>query len=194
MFETPAEYRLDSAWLRAFRRKLPAWYARNARDLPWRRSTDPYRVWLSEIMLQQTQIETVKPYFARFLAALPTIAALAAADEQAVLRLWEGLGYYRRARQLHQAARVIVAQHGGEFPRDPPLVGGCPASAATRPARSSRSPSTCAAPILEANTLRLFCRVIAYPGDPALRGRTKALWATAETLLPRRHAANSTRP
>src|SRR5208337_276476 len=101
----------DSAWLRSFRRKLRAWYDQYARELPWRGTRDPYAVWLSEIMLQQTQVETVKPYFLRFLAALPTVRALAQADEQQVLRLWEGLGYYRRARQLYQAARRIVAEH-----------------------------------------------------------------------------------
>src|SRR5690606_3692911 len=95
----------DAAWLQAARRKLIAWYGRNQRDLPWRRTADPYHVWLSEVMLQQTQVATVIPYFERFLAALPTIAALANADEEQVLRLWEGLGYYRRARQLHRAAK-----------------------------------------------------------------------------------------
>ena len=93
-------------------------------------------------MLQQTQVETVKPYFRRFLAALPTIAPWPRPTSRQVLRLWEGLGYYRRARQLHQAARKIVADHDGRFPRDPEAVTGCRASAATRPARSSPSPST----------------------------------------------------
>src|SRR5208337_675986 len=104
----------DSAWLRIFRRKLRAWYDQHARELPWRGTRDPYAVWLSESMLQQTQVETVKPYFLRFMAALPTIQALAEADEQQVLRLWEGLGYYRRARQLHKAAQRIMAQHDGQ--------------------------------------------------------------------------------
>src|SRR5438105_324534 len=85
-------------WRARFRRRLLAWYGRNARPLPWRRNREPYRVWVSEIMLQQTTVAVVKPYFERFLAALPTIESLAAADEDAVLRLWEGLGYYRRAR------------------------------------------------------------------------------------------------
>ena len=92
----------------------------HARDLPWRQSRDPYRVWVSEVMLQQTQVATVRDYFTRFVAALPDCSPLAAADEQQVLRLWEGLGYYRRARQLHAAAKQIVAEHGGQFPADPP--------------------------------------------------------------------------
>ena len=100
----------DAAWRGSFRRRLRAWYARNARDLPWRRTGgDPYAIWLSEVMLQQTQAATATAYFERFLRALPDVAALAAARVEKVLRLWEGLGYYRRARQLHQAARLIVA-------------------------------------------------------------------------------------
>ena len=101
----------------ALRRRLLAWYADHARDLPWRKSRDPYRVWVSEIMLQQTQVATVRDYFKRFIAAFPTVDDLAAADEQQVLRLWEGLGYYRRARQLHAAAKRIVADHAGQFPQ-----------------------------------------------------------------------------
>src|SRR5579863_7706321 len=100
----------SAAWKGRFRRKLLDWYGRHARDLEWRRSRDPYRVWVSEIMLQQTQVATVADYFPRFLAAFPDVVSLAAADEAQVLRLWEGLGYYRRARQLHQAAKVIVAE------------------------------------------------------------------------------------
>ena len=112
----------DASWLRSFRRRLPAWFDRHARKLPWRRNRDPYAVWVSEIMLQQTQVGTVIGYFDRFLAAFPTIETLAAADEHDVLRLWEGLGYYRRARQLQHAAKIIVAEHGGKFPNDPQIV------------------------------------------------------------------------
>jgi A/G-specific adenine glycosylase len=115
----------DARSRQALRRRLLAWYDAHARDLPWRRRSDPYAVWLSEVMLQQTQVATVKAYFERFVAALPTIEALAKADEHDVLRLWEGLGYYRRARQLHEAAKIIVVEHGGQFParsggRSPP--------------------------------------------------------------------------
>lgn len=100
---------------------LPAallpWYRANARALPWRRDTEPYHVWLSEIMLQQTRVEAVRAYYLRFLEQLPTIAALAGADEQKLLKLWEGLGYYSRARNLQKAAKVIVEKHGGAFPQ-----------------------------------------------------------------------------
>ena len=97
---------------------LLPWYDRNARDLPWRRDIDPYRVWVSEIMLQQTRIEAVKGYFERFMAALPDIRTLAAAEIDQVLKLWEGLGYYSRARNLHKAAGVIMERHGGRLPAD----------------------------------------------------------------------------
>lgn len=98
-------------------KKLLDWYRRNARDLPWRQDQDPYRVWLSEIMLQQTRVDTVIPYYERFLREVPDIAALAALDEQRLLKLWEGLGYYSRARNLQKAARVVTEQYGGIFPQ-----------------------------------------------------------------------------
>jgi A/G-specific adenine glycosylase len=174
----------DAAWFRAVRRRLLAWFASNARDLPWRRTQNPYRIWLSEIMLQQTQVATVKPYFDRFVEALPTIETLAAADEQQVLRLWEGLGYYRRARQLHQAARILVAEHNGCFPRDPLVVRGLPgigrytAGAILSIAFDAREP------ILEANTARLWARLLAYRGDPTSADGGRILWAAAEAVLP----------
>src|SRR5262249_31562081 len=96
-----------------FARRLLAWFDRHRRDLPWRVDRDPYRIWVSEVMLQQTTVAAVIPYFERFLATFPTLTDLAAADEQAVLKGWEGLGYYRRARHLHQAARALVAEHRG---------------------------------------------------------------------------------
>ena len=97
---------------------LLEWYGRNARSLPWREEPAPYRVWVSEIMLQQTRVEAVKPYFARFLAELPDVPALASAPEQQLMKLWEGLGYYSRARNLQKAARVMVEQYGGTLPAD----------------------------------------------------------------------------
>ena len=106
------------AWRSRFRRRLLTWYEGNARELPWRQNRDAYPVWVSEIMLQQTTVAAVIPYFERFMAALPTVESLAAVHQDTVLRLWEGLGYYRRARQLHRAAKIIVAEHRGRFPRD----------------------------------------------------------------------------
>lgn len=175
----------ESPWLAQFRRRLRAWFAQHARDLPWRRNRDPYAIWVSEIMLQQTQVATVRPYFERFLKSFPTIQALAQADEEEVLRHWEGLGYYRRARQLHAAAQRMVAEHGGQFPRDPeavralPGIGRYTAGAILSIAFDARQP------ILEANTLRLFSRLLAFRGEPTSATGGRLLWAMAEHLLPR---------
>lgn len=162
-----------------------SWFGRSARDLPWRRTRDPYRIWISEIMLQQTQVATVIPYFERFVAVCPTVAALAAAPEVEVLRLWEGLGYYRRARQLHRTARMIVEQYGGQFPSDPetlqslPGIGRYTAGAILSLAFDARQP------ILEANTARLFSRLLAFRGHPASTWGKKELWEFAADILPR---------
>lgn len=175
-------------WNQSLRRKLLAWFRGHARDLPWRETTDAYRVWVSEIMLQQTQVASVIPYYRRFVKKFPTVVELARADEAAVLRMWEGLGYYRRARQLHAAANVIVEQHRGEFPADPgavrqlPGIGRYTAGAILSIAFDQRQP------ILEANTLRLYSRLLAYDQDPATGQGQKMLWEFAESLLPRRHA------
>ena len=175
-------------WRRSLARRLLSWFDLHARPLPWRASRDPYRVWLSEVMLQQTQVATVVGYFERFLAAFPTVADLAAADEQQVLRLWEGLGYYRRARQLHAAARTICQEHGGEFPRDPqaarslPGVGRYTAGAVLSIAFDAREP------ILEANTIRVLSRLLAYRGDPRGTDGQRQLWQAAADWLPRKRA------
>jgi A/G-specific adenine glycosylase len=158
------------------------------RDLPWRRSRDPYRVWVSEIMLQQTQVERVKDFFTRFLAAFPDVHALAAADEARVLKLWEGLGYYRRARQLHAAARQLVAEHDGEFPctanalRSLPGVGRYTAGAIASIAFDAPEP------IVEANSRRVLARVAGY--DQALDGRAgdEPIWKIAAAVVPQRDA------
>ncbi len=148
----------------SFRRDLLAWYDRNRRDLPWRRSDDPYAIWISEIMLQQTRVDTVKPYFARFLARFPTLESLAGADEARVLKTWEGLGYYRRARFLYKAAREMI-ESGGEFPssfkglRKLPGVGDYTAAAVASIAFGE------AVPALDGNALRVFSRLFAIESD-----------------------------
>ncbi len=180
----------QAEWLKTFRRRLLAWYRVHARVLPWRANQDPYRVWISEIMLQQTQVATVVPYFERFVAAFPGVAELAAAPEEQVLRLWEGLGYYRRARQLHAAARAIVERHDGSYPRTEaevlalPGVGRYTAGAILSIAYDLRLP------ILEANTRRLYARLLAERGDVKSGAVEQRLWAFAEQLLPRRQCGS----
>ncbi|MEW4563895.1 A/G-specific adenine glycosylase [Bremerella sp. JC770] len=170
--------------LAAFQSHVFAWFAAHKRDLPWRKSQDPYRVWISEIMLQQTQVATVKEYFRRFTAELPHVGDLAAAEEQQVLRLWEGLGYYRRARQMHAAAKEVVERFDGEFPQTVdeiqslPGIGRYTAGAIASIAFGQK------APILEANTLRLFARLIAWDQVLTTSASQKRLWQFAEEILP----------
>jgi A/G-specific adenine glycosylase len=187
--ERQASRAFSSDQRQSLRRRLLHWYRDHARDLPWRRSRDPYRVWISEVMLQQTQVATVREYFERFAEALPDVHQLAAADEEQVLRLWEGLGYYRRARQLHAAAKEIVAQLGGKFPDDAgelvklPGIGRYTAGAIASIAFDRR------APILEANTIRLLSRLICYEGGTSSAAGQRLLWQTAEEILPQTNVA-----
>ncbi|HEY2249520.1 MAG TPA: A/G-specific adenine glycosylase [Planctomycetaceae bacterium] len=168
-----------------FRRALTAWYRRNARPLPWRNTNDPYRIWISEIMLQQTTVVAVVPYFERFLERFPTLAVLAAAKEEEVLRLWEGLGYYSRARNIHKTARHVVGELGGVFPDD---VGGlCELPGIGRYTAGAIASFAFqrAAPILEANTLRLYSRLLGFRGDPRTAAGQKLLWDFAARIVPR---------
>lgn len=171
-------------WKRNLQQRLLAWFGEHARDLPWRGTRDLYAIWISEIMLQQTQVVTVIGYFQRFLQRFPTVADLANADEQEVLRLWEGLGYYRRARQLHAAAKKIVAAHAGVFPEQfddvlaLPGIGRYTAGAILSIGRDAQLP------ILEANTIRVLSRLLAYEGDVYSSTGQKVLWQFAEELLP----------
>ncbi|HEX6962176.1 MAG TPA: A/G-specific adenine glycosylase [Lacipirellula sp.] len=172
----------------ALRRKLLNWYGKHARVLPWRANRDAYRIWLSEVMLQQTTVAMATPYFERFVAEFPTVHDLAVADEQRILRMWEGLGYYRRARGLHAAAKQVVAEHGGIFPRDVaslmrlPGVGRYTAGAVASFAYDTP------APIVEVNTLRVITRLMAFEGDPASTSGQRHIWQTAEELVPRKGA------
>jgi A/G-specific adenine glycosylase len=164
--------------------RLLDWFSRHRRDLPWRKDRDPYRIWVSEVMLQQTQVATVIPYFERFLGRLPTLTALAAADEQEVLRLWEGLGYYRRARDMLSTARRLVSEHGGVFPRDPEVLRGMPGLGDyTRNAVLSQA-FDLRLPILEANSQRVLSRLFGREEDPREGPARRWLWQAAEALLP----------
>jgi len=165
--------------------RLLAWFARNARDLPWRRTRDPYAIWVSEIMLQQTQVQTVLPYWERWMRALPNLAALAKAKPARLHKLWEGLGYYTRVRNLQRAARLIRAQHRGRFPRDfeavlaLPGVGRYTAGAVCSIAFNQPKP------ILDGNVVRVLTRCYGIAGDPRDRRVNERLWQLAEELVLR---------
>lgn len=157
---------------KTFASRLLKWYRENRRELPWRKNSDPYRVWVSEIMLQQTQVKTVVPYFEEFLRTYPSIKALADAQENEILSAWSGLGYYKRGRNLHKAARIVCEQHGGEFPRDfsqaLQLPGIGPYTAGAILSLAYGEP----VPILDGNISRLFSRYLKIEG--ALEGSTLA--------------------
>lgn len=180
---------IDSKWKQGFRRRLLAWFAKHKRDLPWRKQISPYRIWISEVMLQQTNVRMATPYFERFLEAFPTVETLAAADEAQVLRLWEGLGYYRRARGLHAAAKQIVTEHGSEFPRDVATLQSLPGIGRYTAGAIVSMAHNLPAPILETNTVRLFARLLAYREDPTKAPAQKLLWQMAEQVLPRSNPA-----
>lgn len=160
------------------------WYEFNRRDLPWRRTNDPYAVWISEIMLQQTQVETVIPYYDRFLCAFPAIARLAQAEEEEVLSLWKGLGYYSRARNLHRAAKVIIEKHNGVFPsnyddiRSLPGIGDYSAGAVASIAFKQ------AYPAVDGNVLRVMSRWRGIEGDIGTPRVKKQITRIVEDIIP----------
>ena len=168
------------------RADLLAWYARSHRDLPWRRPSDlrdAYRIWVSEIMLQQTRVETVIPYYERFLARFPAVRALADAPLDEVLAHWSGLGYYRRARMLHAAASTIVRDHAGRFPRTVDAAEALPGiGRSTAGAIVSISYGT-RAPVLDGNVERVLTRLFARRGDPKSRELAVELWSLAQQLV-----------
>jgi A/G-specific adenine glycosylase len=184
MTPSAADYR---AWLAP---RLLDWFDVARRDLPWRVDRDPYRIWVSEIMLQQTQVATVVGYFERFMARWPTLAELAQADEQEVLHQWQGLGYYRRARDLLRAARQLAALPDGHFPREPEAFKGLPGwGEYTRNAVLSQAFDV-RLPILEANTQRLLSRFFGREDDPREGPARKWLWSAAEAILPEKRVGD----
>lgn len=163
---------------------LPDWFAANQRDLPWRRDREPYRVWLSEIMLQQTRVEAVKGYYARFLAAVPDIPALAEADSELLHKLWEGLGYYSRVRNLQKAAREIMDRHGGLFPRDHAAVRALPGIGDYTAGAICSICFDQPTPAVDGNVLRVLTRLTADSrcvDEPAVK---RALSAKLAALYP----------
>jgi len=172
--------------------RLLAWYRRAGRELPWRNTRDPYLIWLSEIMLQQTTVAAVVGYYQRFLASFPTLEHLAAAPQAAVIDLWAGLGYYARARNLHAAAIMLVEEFGGCFPRSVvelqqlPGVGRSTAGAIAALAFDQR------APILDGNVRRILCRLFALQQPPRASSAEKQLWLWAEQLTPQQQVHDYT--
>src|SRR5712692_154427 len=169
--------------LRAFRRSLLGWYRRHQRDLPWRRTKDSYRIWISEVMLQQTRVAAVLPYYHRFLKRFPSLPLLASAPVEHLLKFWAGLGYYSRARNLHRAAKEIVARHGGRFPRTLeaalalPGVGRYTAAAVLSIAHGERLA------VLDGNVARVLARLGAVRGDLRAPPRWRRLEGEAQRML-----------
>ncbi len=165
--------------------RLLAWFEENARDLPWRHTNDPYAIWIAEVMLQQTQVKTVIPYWQRWMKRLPTLGHLAKARLESVLKLWEGLGYYSRARNLHRAAQTIVQEHNGVFPREfesvlaLPGIGRYTAGAICSIAFNEPTP------ILDGNVIRVLTRLFAMASDPREKSASRELWLLAAGLVRR---------
>ena len=168
----------------AIRNRILKWFDQRDRPLPWLVNRTPYRIWVSEIMLQQTQISTVIEYYKRFIKRFPNVKKLASANEQEVLSLWEGLGYYRRARQMHRAAQIVMEEHRGQFPIDfedvlaLPGIGRYTAGAILSISLDQKLP------ILEGNTIRLFSRWIGWSKDVGSTESQNELWAVSQSLLP----------
>jgi A/G-specific adenine glycosylase len=172
-----------------FARQLVAWQQRHGRSgMPWQGERDPYRVWLSEIMLQQTQVATVVGYYTRFLARFPTVAALAQAPLDEVMPLWAGLGYYARARNLHACAVAVVQHHGGSFPRSAAELATLPGIGRSTAAAIAAFCFDERASILDGNVKRVLTRHFGIDGDPAQASTERVLWAQAGALLPERAA------
>jgi A/G-specific adenine glycosylase len=197
MIQTPSSSSCPETWttknLSLLRRRATAWFRKNGRVLPWRMTRDPYSIWVSEIMLQQTQVATVIPYYHRFLDSFPTVIALANASLDDVYEHWSGLGYYRRARQLHAAAQVVVEQHDGLFPtnyadvRSLPGIGQYTAGAILSFATDARLP------IVEANTQRLYARLLHLQLETSSSLAQAQLWGFAEAVLPQKSINRSWR-
>ena len=176
-----------------FQDQLLTWFDRYGRhDLPWQHPRTPYRVWLSEIMLQQTQVKTVMPYFDRFVERYPDVASLAAADEDEVLHLWTGLGYYARARNLLKCARTVVQKHGGVFPNSVEALEALPGIGRSTAGAIISQAFDLPAPILDGNVKRVLARFASIPGWPGETAVHRQLWALAESLTPTTRCADFT--
>lgn len=183
---------MTTALVGRFAQGIVAWQKVHGRNsLPWQNTHDPYRVWLSEIMLQQTQVSTVLDYYARFLARFPTVAELALAPSDEVLALWSGLGYYSRARNLHRCAQEVLVLHGGRFPQSAHLLQTLPGIGASTAAAIAAFCFSERVAILDGNVKRVLTRVLAFSADLALGKNEKQLWLMANSLLPEKDLANN---
>ena len=162
---------------------LLRWFERHARDLPWRRTRNPYAIWVSEIMLQQTQVKTVLPYWVKWMKALPNVHALASTKLETIHKLWEGLGYYTRVRNLHKAAQLIVADYDGNFPEEYAAVLELPGVGRYTAGAICSIAFNQPAPVLDGNVTRVLTRVFAIPGNPRDRKVDQELWELAEELV-----------
>ena len=177
-----------------FAGRVVRWHSAHGRTgLPWQNTRDPYRVWLSEIMLQQTQVATVLAYYARFIARFPDVQALAAGELDEVLALWSGLGYYSRARNLHRCAREVVARHGGEFPGTAQALQTLPGIGRSTAAAIASFCFGERIAILDGNVKRVLTRVLAFREDIAVAANERQLWDKAQALLPR-HSVKQSMP
>lgn len=167
----------------AFRKALLHWYRQNKRDLPWRKSSDPYAIWVSEIMLQQTQVATVIPYYEKFLKRFPSVEKLAKSEEEEVLSHWAGLGYYRRARLLHRGAKELLQKFGGKLPRNAAELKKIPGIGAYTAGAIASIAFGKAEPLVDGNVVRVLSRILALKGHAKSPALQKQIWAAAEALV-----------
>ena len=180
MKQSTEEYQRKAAWISA---ALLRWFRTAARPMAWRETRDPYRIWVSEIMLQQTRVETVAPYYERFLREFPDVGSLARAPLDAVLKAWEGLGYYSRARNLHRAAGTLLARHGAKVPRTVEALEALPGIGRSTAGAIAAIAFGADVPILDANARRVVARLFAVEGDPRSSAVESVLWERSARLV-----------
>lgn len=182
--------KMSECEIRFIQQALLNWFKKNQRDLPWREDYEPYKVWISEVMLQQTQVKTVLPYFERWMKALPTIQSIAEAREDQVLKLWEGLGYYSRARNIQKTARQILEKHGGQFPSKYKDILALPGVGKYTACAISSIAFNQDFQVVDGNVIRVFARLFLYTKDTRLPESDKRMWEWASELLPKGEARN----
>ncbi|MFQ5882798.1 MAG: A/G-specific adenine glycosylase [Candidatus Methylomirabilales bacterium] len=177
--------RIDPAIARAFQQRLLRWYRSHGRDLPWRRTRDPYRILVSEVMLQQTQVERALAFYEKFLQHYPTVEELASARPGQVREAWDGLGYYARARNLHRTAREVVHRYGGQFPKSYDKAHALPGVGRSTAGALLSFAFNIETPILDTNVKRLLSRLFVHRASPRRAQMERQLWKLSETLIPR---------